>query len=401
MQMTNRKPLLANQKLCTGCLVCVDSCGHGALNHYIGEDGHYYIRIDNEKCVGCLVCERTCPIMSKQQYSKSEIATFYAAWNKNDEARLQSASGGAFSAMARYILDQGGFVIGAINENVCDVKHVAISDTTELYKIQGSKYTQSNTNGIYRQALNLLKDGEIVLFSGTGCQIGGLLSFLKNKTYTGRLITIDLICGGVPSRLLLKKFIDNEPYRIQKILSYRTKDNGWKPSGFVYNMKIEDTERNIHDYTGKCNFVTASFSVEMTERYSCYNCKFVGKKRLSDYTIGDLWGDKDFPKEHYKGLSLVIAHNKKADDMLKSMQSYLQTELCDENRATKINFRLVNGHNVKQYTLERKYLSSLFKRCSYNTLKKIYANDYKTFSPWMLLKIVRKIYLSFFKIIHL
>lgn len=164
-------------------------------------------------------------------------------------------------------------------------------------------------------------------------------------------------------------------------------------------MKIEDSERNIHDYTGKCNFVTASFSVEMTERYSCYDCKFVGKNRLSDYTIGDLWGDKEFPQEHYNGLSLLIAHNKKADEMLTSMQSYLQTELCNENSATKINFRLVNGRNVKQYTLERKYLVNLFKRCSYKTLKKIYANEYKVYSLWMLWKIVRKIYLLFLKII--
>ena len=232
------------------------------------------------------------------------------------------------------------------------------------------------------------------MFYATGCQVAGLLSYLKKKQYIGKLITVDLICGGVPSKLLLNKFIENEPYEIKKILSYRTKEHGWKPKGFVYNMKVEDSNGIIHDYTRKRNLVTTGFSTEMTERYSCYNCKFVGKKRRSDFTIGDLWGDTEFPQEHYKGLSLVVAHNRRAKELLQEMKTYLHVVPYNEVEAAKVNFRLENGRSVKQYTVERKYLNQLFYKCSYKTLKKIYANDFKVYSLWMAWKVIRIVYLK-------
>ncbi len=389
-----KSPILANVRDCTGCLVCVDSCNHNAINSYIGVDGHYYVRVDEDKCVDCLLCEKICPVVSKQQYGKNEYAKFYAAWNKDDIERARSASGGAFSAMARYVIEHGGVVVGAAIKNICDVKHVVVADIRGLQQLQGSKYTQSNTNGIYRETYELLKEGKTVLFSGTGCQVGGLLSYLDKKKYEGRLITVDLICGGVPSKLLLRKFVENEPFEVKRILSYRTKEHGWKPKGFVYNLKVEDVDGNVYDYTDKRNLVTTGFSTEMTERYSCYNCKFVGKQRMSDYTIGDLWGDTEFPQEHYKGLSLIIAHNHGAETLLQEMEPYLYTASCNEERAAEVNFRLIDGYSMKQYLIERRFLEYLFSHCSYKTLKKIYANAYNNYSPWMLWKIVRYAYLK-------
>ncbi len=397
--MTNHHPSLADRKKCTGCMACIDSCNHSALDYCMGKDGHYYVKADENQCVGCRACEKICPIVSDQRYGESEFAIFYAAWNKNDAERTRSASGGAFSAMAHYVIDHGGIVIGAATENVCDVSHVAVFDIEGLKSLQGSKYTQSNTNGIFKETYRQLKEGKTILFSGTGCQVGGLLSFLKNKKYEGRLITVDLICGGVPSKLLLQKFVENEPYEVKKILSYRTKENGWKPTGFVYNMKVEDADGNVYDYTDKRNLVTTGFSTEMTERYSCYDCKFVGKHRLSDFTIGDLWGDIEYPQEHYKGLSLVIAHNHHAEMLLQEMKSYLQTSICDETHAVNVNFRLVNGISVKKYTLERKYMEQLFAKCSYQILKKIYANDFRLYNPWIGWKVIRYIYLKVMNII--
>lgn len=397
--MSNHFPKLACQRECTGCLACVDSCRHSALSYYIDNDGHYYVKVDENQCVGCLICEKTCPIVTDQKYGESECATFFAAWNKNDLERARSASGGAFSAIAHFVIEQGGVVIGATTENICDVRHVMVADIEGLKRIQGSKYTQSNTSGIYQETYALIKEGKTVLFSGTGCQVGGLLSYLKNKKYEGRLITVDLICGGVPSKLLLQKFLENEPYKIKRILSYRTKERGWKPNGFVYNMKVEDVDGNVHDYTGMRNLVTTGFSTEMTERYSCYNCKFVGKHRMSDFTIGDLWGDSMYPQEHFNGVSLVIAHNQEAKGFLQEVKPYLYTAPCDEILAEKMNYRLTNGNNVKKYTLERKFMEQLFDKCSYQTLKKIYANSYKIYNPWMVWKVIRYMYLKVMNII--
>lgn len=96
------------------------------------------------------------------------------------------------------------------------VKHICIGKVDELNKLQGSKYTQSNAEGIYKTVYGKLKQGKLVLFSGTGCQVAGLYGYLGKRKYPGRLITIDLICGGVPSRFLIDKFIECEPYQVRE-----------------------------------------------------------------------------------------------------------------------------------------------------------------------------------------
>ena len=387
-------PQLATHNECTGCSACIDACGVHALSLQLAKDGHLYPQINIEKCIGCRLCEQACPIVSGFKYDESKEAFFYAAWNKNREERKNSASGGAFSAMAHYVIDKGGVVIGATTEKECEVRHKAVICDRDLPLLQGSKYTQSITVGIYTQTIKFLQEGRMVLFSGTGCQVSGLYSFLKNKKFTGNLITVDLICGGVPSKLLLQKFIENEPYKIKRILSYRTKEKGWRSKGFIYNMKVEDADGIIHDYSGNRNLVTTALGIGLTQRYSCYYCRFVGKKRMSDFTIGDLWGDEKFPEQHFEGLSLLIAHNSQGEELLCQMKDYLHTEQYDPTVAIKSNKRLVNGRIVSRYTFERKFMTLLFSHCSYRILKKLYANDYSNISPWMVLKVCRYLYLK-------
>lgn len=386
------QPKLAHYRQCTGCMACSDACQKTkALSIQIADDGHYYPVVDSEKCIGCKLCEKTCPVVSKLDYKSSECSDFYAAWNVNTEQRRKSASGGAFSAMATKVLDEGGVVFGAAITGVCDVRHLKVTNIADLHLLQGSKYTQSYIAGTYQDVLSCLKEGQIVLFSGTGCQVAGLYSFLGNKTYSGRLITADLICGGIPSKHLLVKFLENEPYDIKRVLSYRTKDAGWKPKGFRYNLKVEDVEGTIHDYTGRRTLMTDGFSSELTNRYSCYQCQFAGVNRMSDFTIGDLWGDTQYPEQHFDGLSLIIVHNKKASEWLYGAKNYLRIKPCDMESSIKTNFRICTTSS-KQYILpERKYMNWIFRHCSYKTLKKIYACDYSNFSPWMIYKVYRRL----------
>lgn len=384
------KPNLANKKECTGCLACVSSCNKNALSSYIDEEGHLAVRCNTEKCVLCHNCEKVCPVVSHYDYKGNFESKFYAAWNLDNNIRKRSASGGAFAAIALYVLEQGGYVFGAANVGVCDIKHICIDNKKDLALLQGSKYTQSNAETSYLHAYKLLKDEKLVLFSGTGCQIAGLLSYLKHKVYSGSLITIDLICGGVPSKLLIDKFLENEPYVIRKILSFRTKECGWKSSGFKYNMKTLDEMGVVHDYSNMKNLITDGFSSELTNRYSCYNCRFVGLERKSDFTIGDLWGDKKYPREHYNGLSLVVAHQETSIQLLDQMSEYLHCEPIKANDAVRHNYRLVSGKMKGSKYIERRCLPYLFSKLSYSMLKHIYANDIELCSPWILYKLYRK-----------
>ena len=240
--------------------------------------------------------------------------------------------------------------------------------------------------------MKYLKEGRMVLFSGTGCQIAGLLSFLKDRTYKGSLVTVDLICGGIPSKILIDKFISQAPYKVKRVLSFRTKETGWKPRGFRYNLKVEDENGKIYDYANKNNLITTGFSLELTNRYSCYDCPFVGKNRKSDFTIGDYWGCIKYDEEHFDGISLIIAHTDKARQFLSSLKDSLFYDKADMNLAISHNHRLVTGHSIQQYFFERKLLAFFSSHLSDCVFSKVYAYTFSNKSPWILLKVIRKVY---------
>lgn len=76
-----------------------------------------------------------------EKFQKGKV---YAAWNKNSEVRSKSSSGGMFSVFAEAILDDGGVVVGARMFEDGYVKHIAITDRSQLDKLRGSKYVQSH-----------------------------------------------------------------------------------------------------------------------------------------------------------------------------------------------------------------------------------------------------------------
>lgn len=380
-------PQLAKYKECTGCMACVDSCNHNALNVSLNEEGHIVPLIDKNKCVNCGLCEKSCPVMAKLPYSESPKAEAFAAWAKDKAVRMNSATAGAFSAMAQYVLSHGGVVCGASNVDGVHVRHICIEDINELHKLQGSKYTQSNAKGIYKVAYKYLKQDKLVLFSGTGCQVAGLYGYLGKRKYPGRLITIDLICGGVPSRFLIDKFVECEPYQVKGIVSFRTKEHGWAPRGFKYNLKVMDDQGFIHDYTNERNLISTGFACEMTNRYSCYKCQFAGTHRMSDFTIGDYWGVSDFKEQHADGVSAIIAHSRESVALLKDAQAFLEVHDADLSDIVAHNKRICLCKDNTFMLPERRFLSYAFRHFNYSTLKAIYAFAFGKYSPWMLYKI--------------
>ena len=354
---------LASHKECTGCMACVDACNKDALKITIGKDGHYYPTWNKEKCINCGLCSKVCPIVSKFKYQREDTLSHpYAAWNKDEEQILKSASGGVFSAIATYILQQGGYVVGAVSEGQ-RVKHIVINDIQDLPLLQGSKYLQSNTSGIYKQVKTLLNKGALVLFSGTGCQVAGLLSFLRKKY--DNLYTIDLVCAGVPSLFSLDLFCQKEKI-LPKQIRWRDKENGWKQSLL---LKIRTQEENIIKYKPTNCFYWGMFLGGSTNRLSCYNCHFCGLSRISDFTIADYWGIKEYPKQQEKGISILISHSEKGLFLLDNCN--LEKHSTDINFCISKNPRIING---KRYLfIERRFLSIAFKYLNYKSLTKIYA----------------------------
>ena len=374
-------PNLADIFTCTGCLACVDVCPKGALSSCYSEEGHLTYNLDRDKCVECGLCERTCPVVSKFDYGTNKLSdsTPYAAWAKDDELRARSTSGGVFASLARYIISQGGMVVGASLEHN-EIKHIAIEREEDIIRLQGSKYAQSSAEGIYKTVKAALSDGRLVLFSGLGCQVAGLLSYLGKKGYTGRLINVDLICGGVPSRFLIDYYLKQYP-EVNEIVAFRNKSR--------YEFSVKDNYGNIKSIPLSARpLPLCGFYTELTNRYSCYDCRFNGAHRKSDITIGDYWGDTSFVEEHKKGLSIAVAHSVAGKELLHKAE--LEVHETGWETFLLNNPRMIDGHKGKSKSKARRNMAFAFKNYPYEKILQVYANKATWHEPIMMVrKIIR------------
>lgn len=250
----------------------------------MGEDAEGFVSpaLDRGLCINCLRCQAHCPIVQDVQHGGA-IAT-YGLIHIDSNIVADSASGGAFTAIAQIVLSQGGVVYGcAFNEQLVPVV-VSAESTDDLHALRGSKYVQCRTDRQYEKMRDSLEQGRGVLYCATPCQIAGLKAYLR-KPYQN-LVLIDLFCKGVPSPGLFKKYLDwlatthggtIEKYR------FRDKQHGWRSLG---SFCVNGQE---HTLNGTDPFYYA-FLMNRTYRRVCYRCKFASHKRPGDLSIGDFWG---------------------------------------------------------------------------------------------------------------
>ena len=207
-----------------------------------------------------------------------------------------------------------------------------VNNSSDLEKLRGSKYIQSQIESTYKEAEKLLKNGKLVLFSGVACQIAGLNSYLR-KDYNN-LITVDVLCHGVPSGKAWRKYIDDNQKRHNAKLNkyyFRNKDNGWKV--FTVKQMYMDNQGESSPFN-KDSFMQL-FLGEVCLRPSCHNCRFKDIRRPSDITLGDCWGVQNYMPEmdDDKGTSVVIAHTKKGVNILNSVKNNLVIKKAKLDRA--------------------------------------------------------------------
>lgn len=200
--------LFDDKKDCCGCGACMNVCPKNAIRMAEDEVGFVYPEIDQNLCIGCGACKKACGYQMQPMMQKSEAV--YAAASNDDNLLRKSASGGAFAVLAENVLKKGGVVYGAalpLESGKLEPKHLRIDTVERLPELQGSKYVQSAIGDTYAQAKKDLLDGKSVLFSGTPCQIAGLKQYLK-KDYEN-LLTVDIICHGVPSKRFFQSFMED------------------------------------------------------------------------------------------------------------------------------------------------------------------------------------------------
>lgn len=277
---------------CTGCGACYNICPTEAIKMETNSEGFLYPVIDKEKCISCGLCKEKCPQLktTKLNYSLPYITC------AEDKIRKESSSGGMFTVLAEYILSQKGYVCGAAWEDY-QVKHIIVDKKRDLRLLRKSKYLQSDINQVYKELEKLLKDNKYVLFSGCPCQVDGLLTFLGDKEYPN-LLTVDLVCHGVPSPTLFRKYLmEKSKGNAIKEINFRNKEKGW---GTHMEIVYSDGSRYFNScsrdewYLGFLNGIIT--------RESCSRCQYANIDRIGDITIGDFWGVKEINSSYDDGL---------------------------------------------------------------------------------------------------
>lgn len=362
---------------CCGCYGCYNICPVNAISMKDDKYGFKYPVVDKEKCINCGMCEKVCPILNKPKHNNKPIA--YAAYNKNENERMQSSSGGIFTLIAKEILKNEGVVYGASFDNNFLVKHTRIDNINDIKKLRTSKYVQSQIENTYKMAKKDLNDQKIVLFTGTPCQVNGLYAYLQ-KNYDN-LYTQDIICHGVPSPKVWEKYLQYRKYKDQKQpnkINFREKvPSGW--NGF--SLSFDDYYNAEHDKDGYMKMFLQNVSL----RESCYACKFKDKNRISDITLADFWGINTVEPEMSddKGISLVIVNSGKGKKLFSDISKDIEKRETDLDEAIKYNSAMVssvamnnNRENffkeldslkfdelIKKYEYKEKLSKKLIKKC--------------------------------------
>ena len=303
---------ITDKSHCSGCTACYTACPKHAITMIPDELGFKYPSVNKELCVECGICVKVCSFCNPKLNDNPKC--IYAARNLEIKEIISSRSGALFPELYKTIIKENGVVFGAAFDESLLVKHKAATVEDECISFKGSKYVQSEMGDTFQSVITNLKDGKKVLFSGTPCQVSGLLSVVPSNLQKS-LYTVDIICHGTPSPRLYKDYLTYiENRNGSKVISFNFRDksvNGWhdhKESAILENGdKIVDTSYTRLFYTN-CFF-----------RESCYVCPFASVHRVSDITLGDLWGWENIDKtlnDDARGVSLVFINDDKGERLL-------------------------------------------------------------------------------------
>ena len=326
--------ILKNKKDCCGCEACVQRCPKRCISMHEDEEGFLYPNVNPSLCIDCGLCEKVCPVINQSEIHKP--LKVYAAKNPDEQIRLSSSSGGIFTMLAEQVLNDNGVVFGARFNVNWEVEHGYADTLDGIASFRGSKYVQSRIGDSYLQVEAFLKQGRRVLFSGTPCQVAGLKKYLGNRKYDN-LLTVDVVCHGVPSPLVWRKYLGeiirpkgiagkksvfSSLNRISVItgISFRDKTLGWKKYGFEIRISASKADENTVLKSGisqediylyeplEKNLFMKGFLKNLYLRPSCYACASRSGKSGSDITIADYWGiAKYYPRfDDDRGVGLVL-----------------------------------------------------------------------------------------------
>ena len=99
---------------CCGCRSCEHTCPSSAIRMVENDEGFLVPQVNEDSCINCGKCRKACPALNPVQNDAPKSG--YVAHLCDAEKLNRSASGGAFTAIAEAVLQQGGVVFGTAND---------------------------------------------------------------------------------------------------------------------------------------------------------------------------------------------------------------------------------------------------------------------------------------------
>ena len=317
---------IEDKKECCGCWACYNACPKHCINMKEDEEGFRYPVVDASLCIDCGLCEKVCPVIHAEKADTPHVQQGFLAQHKDEDIRKESTSGGAFTAIASWVIRQGGIVYGAgYRKGTFIVEHQGVETEKDLSVFRNSKYVQSNIGNTFKEALGHLKAGRWVCFSGTPCQIEGFRSFLRGREYE-KLVCVGLVCRGIPSPRILTRYIEAQQTLIGGEFTnvlFRDKHYGYHYSSFsIYN---KEKGKDYHKGVDSNAYLRAFFN-NLSDRPSCYDCRFKKRYRKSDLTLWDCFPIEKFTKQmDGKGTTRVLVQSQKGEMIMDAIGNELRT----------------------------------------------------------------------------
>ncbi len=368
---------ITDKAKCCGCEACVQVCGHNAIKMSEDNEGFRYPVVNTASCIECGLCEKVCQYNEMPPKHKDDKYVF-GGYHQDPDVRFESTSGGAFSAIVDAYCDKNYVIFGAEAEGL-SVYHSYIFDKKELSKFRKSKYSQSIIGDSYKKVKIFLKEGKKVLYSGTPCQIAGLRCYLKNSNQDN-LLTVEVICEGVPSPLYIRKWeksirerygcgINSIDYRYTGKAIFQKGKWDFEQTNIVLSKK-----KNPIIIDRWFNPFWSIWLNHLMSRPSCYKCQFTTSDRVADISLGDLWGVHLYCPELYGkngGSSLIVCNTTKGKTVVeKAQQSMFGHELAFDDA---LRYQSPMRKSIAENPDREQFMANLQSDMSYEEINKKWA----------------------------
>lgn len=356
---------ISDKANCCGCSACAQKCPKQCISMIEDKEGFLYPKVNEELCIQCGLCEKVC--VEHEQFEKRMPLLAWAAKNHDEQIREKSSSGGVFTLLSESIIQKGGLVFGVRFDNHWECTHDYVEKEEDIQFLRGSKYLPSKMGESYKNVENFLKQGRMVLFSGTPCQIAGLNKFLQ-KDYPN-LYTVEVVCHGVPSpavwrkykEYIRKKYVREGENNVSTSSTHASSERDTQSPtgkgeirGINFRSKRFGWTKYCFDFTlakalgrGQQNTVSISLSAETNPfmrlfiynvilRPSCYQCPAKAGRTKSDITVGDFWHINEIMPDYNddKGVTLVYLNTEKGKELFDTINCDKRS-LCVEDATKK------------------------------------------------------------------